>query len=918
MLSDNPASRILVLAIVLMMALVPFGANKQASADTIDTFSTGNAKETYTFTGSGVLDTITLRVPVDGVVTSATMDVTGQVDTGNDYPSNVKVFVGTLNGQVYQFSGPAVGKMGLQQTFNDGETSKTIVFLDGSTDDSIYVRLPRGADITSAQIRFKGDLQDAGWEAPVRFSQQQGQNSVPIDVGWRSSPQLIDWDDDGDLDLLSSAYMTNPIRYLAFYENTGTASSFTWSYDISDFNTIRASGGYYSVPTLFDLDDDGDHDMVFGEYNPGYLRLYWNTGSDASPTWLYNGSSQYNANSVFYGIREEYYADPDFADMDNDGDVDLACGRYASGGTSTVGVSSYRNDYNNGVYSWATHNFFGGISTDQMSSPCLFDFDDDGDYDMFVGYYNGTIGYYENTGSKIKPSWTPRMKVQGNIDVGIMSSPAVGDLDGDGDYDLVVGAQDGQFYYYENLLSYPINAKLDIGKDGDVEKHFVGEYKNTSVVSGFHDELESHLGVGRPAFRDQWGNEFDDILLSLSSESPGRMTVDSIRIAYTYTKTTLDFASILNNYITANKDKADSEGYLKVPVIVASNSKGKVELSNLKIVMDRAPKWSTVPSTFAIDEDTKNTKLIDILDYVLDDFTGTDKLTLEVIQVDKQGVVTVSLNEGHYVSVDAETGPDNDNWNGKVTIMLKATDGIGQSAESNQFTVEVRPVNDPPALKGGPPSTTLEDETFSYQIAAYDIDGDKLKYTINGMPAGMKLSETGMVTWLPTNDDVGMYSMTITVEDPYGLMASLNWSLEVINVNDPPTITLPGEITVTEGQSYPLDISKAITDVDNILSELNVMVENPYASLDMGKMVITLLYPKESGIDHDELLVIVTDPSGATVTAKIMIRVIRVEKLDLAGVPDQQAVEEDTWTLDIKPYLSRGDSLGKTRIHPAT
>ena len=389
----------------MMMAAVPFATNQPVTADTIDTFGTGNSEETYTFTGSGTLDSIYLRVPVDGHVESGTFDVTGQVDTGDDYPSNVRVFVGTLGAQVYQFSGPAVGKMGLQYMFNDGETSKTIVFEDGGTDDTMLIRLPRGADITSAQLRFKGELQDAGWEQPLMLSQQVGQNTVPIDVGWRSSPQFIDWDDDGDLDILSGAYMTNPIRYLAFYENSGTKSSPSWTYDITDFNSIRASGGYYSRPRLVDLDGDGDHDMVFGDYN-GYLRLYWNTGSDANPTWSYNGSSVNNPNTVFYGIDEGWYASPAFADMDNDGDLDLAYGRYSTGGSSNVGISSYRNDYNNGVYSWATHNFFGGIETDQMSSPCLIDFDGDGDTDIFVGYYNGTVGYYENTGTKAKPKWT--------------------------------------------------------------------------------------------------------------------------------------------------------------------------------------------------------------------------------------------------------------------------------------------------------------------------------------------------------------------------------------------------------------------------------------------------------------------------------------------------------------------------------
>jgi hypothetical protein len=323
------------------------------------------------------------------------------------------------------------------------------------------IRLPRGADIQSAQIRFKGMIQDAGWENPIRLSQRVGTNTVPLSTEYRSSPQLIDYDRDGDLDLLSGGRGLNPSKFLFFYENTGTKTSPTWSEDASDFNPYVNAGGWYSVPKLVDLDDDDDFDLVFGDYY-GRLRLYWNTGSSTSPTWTPNVTGE---NQVFFGIDEGWYASPDFADMDNDGDVDLAYGRWNTGGTSTVGVSSYRNDYNNGVYSWTTHNFFGGIGTDQYSYPDLVDFDGDGDYDIFVGYYNGTIGYYENTGTKTKPKWTQDTKVQGNIDVGTMSGPTIGDLDGDGDLDLVVGALDGYFYFYENLKSHPTNPKLNIGGD---------------------------------------------------------------------------------------------------------------------------------------------------------------------------------------------------------------------------------------------------------------------------------------------------------------------------------------------------------------------------------------------------------------------------------------------------------------------
>ncbi|NIP35588.1 MAG: hypothetical protein GWN18_11570, partial [Thermoplasmata archaeon] len=146
-------------------------------------------------------------------------------------------------------------------------------------------------------------------------------------------------------------------------------------------------------------------------------------------------------------------------------------------------------------------------------------------------------------------------------------------------------------------------------------------------------------------------------------------------------------------------------------------------------------------------------------------------------------------------------------------------------AETKKFTIEVRPVNDPPTLTAELPEAINEDETFTGRLIAVDVDGDVLEFGAEGMPEGMTLSEDGVISWTPDNDDVGTYTVTFRVSDPSGETATIAWTFAVINVNDPPEITLPKEITVTEGQPYFLDLDGAISDVDNDISELEVIVE---------------------------------------------------------------------------------------------
>ena len=98
--------------------------------------------------------------------------------------------------------------------------------------------------------------------------------------------------------------------------------------------------------------------------------------------------------------------------------------------------------------------FSSDVNVGPHSAPALADLDGDSDFDLVIVAESGNIIYYlENTGTATSPSFTQRTGAANPLDGfsgGYNGTPALADLDGDADPDLVVVAEDGAIYYFEN------------------------------------------------------------------------------------------------------------------------------------------------------------------------------------------------------------------------------------------------------------------------------------------------------------------------------------------------------------------------------------------------------------------------------------------------------------------------------------
>jgi Ca2+-binding RTX toxin-like protein len=99
-------------------------------------------------------------------------------------------------------------------------------------------------------------------------------------------------------------------------------------------------------------------------------------------------------------------------------------------------------------------NYAGLQNVGYLATPTLGDLDNDGDLDALIGECDGKTYYFENKGTAQTPQFAnPVTNYAGLQDVGDYSTPTLGDLDNDGDLDVLIGESNGNTYYFENITA---------------------------------------------------------------------------------------------------------------------------------------------------------------------------------------------------------------------------------------------------------------------------------------------------------------------------------------------------------------------------------------------------------------------------------------------------------------------------------
>lgn len=265
---------------------------------------------------------------------------------------------------------------------------------------------------------------------------------------------LLDADGDGDLDLYVSNYLVPDRLYLndgAFHFVDATATAGLDTHDSS------------YMPACADLDGDGDTDVAVATWGRG-LMLHENvTARDGAARFVTTRLLLDRPDpETTLGLSTEYLNSVAVADLDNDGLPELLA-------TSQTGADHLFWNRGRMRFEEAPGFIAGGEPRPPSEGANFADFDDDGDLDLFVtGTPSGR--FYENVGDHLLLRQSTLSFPNSNKPRTLGS--AVVDFEGDGDLDLVVGADAGEALFYENQAN-----------DGrSIMLHLIGPPTNRSAV----------------------------------------------------------------------------------------------------------------------------------------------------------------------------------------------------------------------------------------------------------------------------------------------------------------------------------------------------------------------------------------------------------------------------------------------------
>jgi hypothetical protein len=461
-------------------------------------------------------------------------DGQGNFDTprpfGTDIDRTLSVAVGDMDGDgdldIVRGRGPLVSSPGgpNEVYLNDGlgnfatvhtfgiSVERTYSVAVGDMDSDGDLDIVAGKGLEQSAVYLNDGLGNFDLDTPRDF----GTNADRI-----NSVALGDMDSDGDLDIVvgkggqqNVVYLNDGLGNFDTPCNFGTGADNTTSVAVGDMDSdghldivtgnndqqsvvyLNQGSGNYTKGAYFGVETDVNNSVAVGDMDgDSDLDVIVGNGSGQSAAYLNDGLGNFTTSGRNFGTSMDNIASVAVGDMDGDGDLDIVAA------THELNIGEPNVVYlNDGLGNFTTTRNF-GTDTEKTNSVAVGDMDGDGDLDIVTGngdsaantgqqnvvYLNDSLGNFTTTHNF-------------GTSTDYTSSVAVGDMDGDGDLDIVTGhgdydiAQQNVVYLNDGLGNFTIPRNFgastdrtfsvavgDMDGDGDLDI-VTGNFQQQNVV----------------------------------------------------------------------------------------------------------------------------------------------------------------------------------------------------------------------------------------------------------------------------------------------------------------------------------------------------------------------------------------------------------------------------------------------------